>query len=164
MPRRKRATRRRGPTTSFRTGTRLHDEPLIHVFDDFLTPAECAHLRTLGEPGQTRAVVSSGNQGVTSTGRTNGVAWVPHKASPTSHRIALRISQLVGLPLVHAESFQVIHYAQTQEYRPHFDAYDPSTERGKRCCARGGQRLVTVLAYLNDVAQGGGTVLEGRTA
>jgi prolyl 4-hydroxylase len=39
----------------------------------------------------------------------------------------------------------------------HFDAFDLSNEDGRRCAQNGGQRVVTVLIYLNDCVQGGQT-------
>ena len=64
---------------------------------------------------------------------------------------------MVGLPLEQAESLQVLHYSQDQEYAPHYDAWDAATERGRRCMIKGGQRMVTCLLYLSDVEDGGGT-------
>ena len=49
------------------------------------------------------------------------------------------------------ESFQVIHYEEGQEYKPHLDAYDTSTDHGLNNCKRGGNRLITTLLYLSDV-------------
>jgi prolyl 4-hydroxylase len=77
--------------------------------------------------------------------------------------VATRIADTVGLPLVHAESLQVIHYEPGQEYRTHFDAYDLSTEKGQRYTERGGQRLVTALAYLGAV-EGGTTDFSAASA
>jgi prolyl 4-hydroxylase len=51
----------------------------------------------------------------------------------------------------------VIHYTIGQEYRKHWDAYNPLNERGKRATASGGNRVVTALMYLTDVDEGGGT-------
>ncbi len=101
--------------------------------------------------------VSGDKAGFKSAGRTNSLAWVKHDHDPVVNRLAERIADLIGLPLENAESYQVIRYDVTQEYRSHFDAYDLSTERGQRCCARGGQRLVTVLGYLTPVEAGGAT-------
>lgn len=132
-------------------------EPLVWTVDEVVSAAECAHIIDLAEPDRVRAQVSDEAAGRTSAGRTNDVVWVPHATTPTTTAVCQRLADLVGLPLVNAEAMQVICYEVGQEYRPHFDAYDLSTPRGQRCCARGGQRLVTVLVYLCDVEAGGAT-------
>jgi len=85
------------------------------------------------------------------------VRWVPHDHSALTSAVAARASSLVGIPLPHAEKFQLINYGPSQEYQAHYDAFDPSMPRGQRNWVRGGQRLVTVLVYLNAVASGGHT-------
>ncbi|HAR90781.1 MAG TPA: hypothetical protein DCR45_07375 [Gammaproteobacteria bacterium] len=52
---------------------------------------------------------------------------------------------------------QVVHYAKTQEYAPNYGAWDAGTEIGQRCMAKGGQRMVTCLLYLDEPEEGGGT-------
>ncbi|MCA9657755.1 MAG: 2OG-Fe(II) oxygenase [Myxococcales bacterium] len=135
----------------------LHEKPLIFSVDDLLDEEVCEHIISLAAPKRRRAEVSGAQSGRKSAGRTNDVVWVPHDATPTTARISAALADLVGLPLHHAESLQVIAYEVGQEYRSHFDAYDLSTPRGQRCCARGGQRLATLLAYLCDVEAGGAT-------
>lgn len=125
--------------------------------DEIVTPAECDHVISLAEPSRKRAQVSDEATGRTSDGRTNDVVWVPHRTDAITTVMCERLADLVGLPLINAEAMQVICYEVGQEYRPHFDAYDLATPRGQRCCARGGQRLVTVLVYLCDVEAGGAT-------
>lgn len=44
-----------------------------------------------------------------------------------------------------------------KSYLQHYDAFNLDQEDGRRFAANGGQRTVTVLVYLNDVAQGGAT-------
>jgi len=44
-----------------------------------------------------------------------------------------------------------------QQYLQHFDAFDLSNEDGRRFAQNGGQRIITVLVYLNDVQVGGST-------
>lgn len=141
----------------FVDGQRLCETPLIHTFDALLTPAECEHIITLARPKIRRAQVSGVAGGSLSKGRSNTLAWIRHDIDPIVHAVADRIADRVGLPLCHAESLQVVHYDTGEEYRPHFDAYDISTEKGQRYTARGGQRLVTTLTYLSNVAQGGAT-------
>jgi prolyl 4-hydroxylase len=60
----------------------------------------------------------------------------------------------------HFERVQIVHYSEGGQYLWHFDAFDMEAE-----CKQQGQRLVTVLLYLNDVGAGGETgfknVVEG---
>jgi len=138
-------------------GQQVNDEPVIYVFEDFLRANEMAELIAAAQFNLQRAVVSDAKIGKVSLSRTGQNCWVRHRQTAVIGGLCDRVSALVGLPLTQAESLQVIHYAETQEYKPHFDAWDASTDRGKRCMERGGQRLVTCLLYLNEVESGGGT-------
>ncbi len=144
-------------TRDFTGGERLCDDPLIHAFAGLLTPTECAHIIALAQPQMRRSQVSGATGGKISQGRTNSLTWIKHGTDAVVLAVATRIAARVGLPLAHAESLQVIHYGPGQEYRPHFDAYDLSTAKGQRYCERGGQRMVTALAYLGEVDGGGAT-------
>ena len=42
-------------------------------------------------------------------------------------------------------------------YKPHYDAFDTASSDGRRFAQNGGQRVCTVLVYLNDVENGGET-------
>lgn len=139
------------------SGRQLHDDPPVWLFPDYLSGAEIVHLLQAASPGLKRAEVSSAQGGMLSEGRTGSNCWIAHGHDAVTEALARRVAALVKLPLENAESFQVVHYNEGQEYRPHFDAWDAGTERGERCMARGGQRLVTCLMYLNDVPEGGGT-------
>jgi prolyl 4-hydroxylase len=138
-------------------GQRINDEPPVYLFENFLSQAECEHLIALSRPHMKRAVVSGGDVGIESAGRTGEVHWIAHGHDAITSRLCSRMVDLVGLPLVNAESIQVISYGAGQEYKPHFDAWIPDSEAGARCLAKGGQRLVTCLVYLSDVAVDGGT-------
>lgn len=138
-------------------GQKVNDDPLVYVFENFLSDVEINELVTVAEARLQRALVTAEKSGVVSQGRTGRNCWIPHHQTPIISRLSRRISDLIDIPLDNAESFQAIHYHQTQEYKPHYDAWEAHTERGQRCMVRGGQRLVTCLLYLNDVAEGGGT-------
>jgi len=136
----------------------LHLDPRVYTIADFVSSAECSHLIARAKTKtMERAKVSGGVEGVLSKGRTNDVCWVDHTADIACKRIAERVAGLVGMPLNHAEHFQVIRYGIGEEYRPHFDAFDPETEAGRRNWEGGGQRIITVLGYLTDVKKGGHT-------
>jgi prolyl 4-hydroxylase len=107
---------------------------------------------------RTRGWLRHEKKGYVSKGRTNDVCWLDHDIDTAATQIAARVAGLIGMPLSHAERFQLIHYAKGAEYKPHFDAFDPNTSAGKRNWQNGGQRLITVLGYLNTPKKGGGTV------
>lgn len=135
----------------------LCHDPLVYIIDDFFTDSEAKQLQQAAASHMDRAKVSSDKEGVLSKARTNQLAWIRHTHDMITTGLGARIAAQVGLPLANAESFQVIHYGEQQEYRAHFDAYNMNTERGKRCTARGGQRLFTALGYINSPAGGGST-------
>ncbi|MCB0967394.1 MAG: 2OG-Fe(II) oxygenase [Ilumatobacter sp.] len=139
------------------TGVQLADDPHVWVFDNFLTPDECLHIIELAEPRMDDALVSRLGANTASTRRTGQVAWVKHDEDAIVRGLVARVSDLVAVPADHAENLQVIHYGETQEYQSHFDAWDIETDKGKEKTARGGNRAVTALLYLNEVDGGGGT-------
>ena len=142
---------------SYEIGEVVATDPLVTVIDDFVTEGERAHIikqarRTLGE-----AKVSTVGDNAYSEKRTGSVAWVRHDQTPVVRNLVRRVSDIVGIPVGHAESLQIVHYAETEEYRAHFDSYDLNTEKGRLRTTKGGQRLVTALMYLNEVESGGAT-------
>lgn len=146
------------PHTHYDHSIHVHDEPVVCVFENFLSEDEINHLIAAGRHGLKPAetIVDSGR--IENTGRSGNVCWIPQRHDQVIAALAQRISNLVGLPVVNSEPFQLVHYRESQSYAPHFDGWDPATEAGKRCMARGGQRLVTCLLYLNDVIGSGATV------
>jgi prolyl 4-hydroxylase len=141
----------------YETGNKVNDEPVVVVFEDFLEAREIEQLLAAAQSKLKQALVSAARSGVESPGRTGSNCWIPHGYNAVIEELSLRVSDVVGIPLEHAESLQVVHYNESQQYAPHYDAWDAATERGQRCMAKGGQRLVTCLMYLNDPEQGGGT-------
>ena len=143
----------------FDEGQRLCDAPLVHTFDGFVSPALCAHLIALASPRMGPAMVSNDRaaDGARSQGRTNRLTWLPHDTSPLTRQLGEAVSAQVGLPLENSGAIQVIRYGPGEQYVDHYDAYDLRTGRGQRTLARGGQRLITALGYLNRVEGGGET-------
>ena len=129
----------------------LCEDPLVYYIDDFTTDAECDAIIAKSEPQLKRARVSGMQDGRVSSGRTNSVAWMAAGGDEVFETVEDKVCDLVGCRPECTESFQVIHYEEGQEYKPHLDAYDTSTDHGLNNCKRGGNRLITTLLYLSDV-------------
>ena len=72
--------------------------------------------------------------------------------------IEQRIAHLLQWPLENGEGLQVLHYRQGGEYRPHFDYFSPEHVGSAKHLDQGGQRIATVIMYLNQVQEGGATI------
>jgi len=136
----------------------LNKDPLVITIDNYVSDEVCEHFIKMSENKFKRAKVSGDKEGFLSKGRTGSNHWVSHNTDKITQELSEKISKLVDIPLDNAESYQIIHYSETQEYRRHYDGWLlNNSEKSKRMLKRGGQRLLTVLCYLNDVEDGGGT-------
>lgn len=143
--------------TTYAGGQCLNTHPAIFQFDEFMTQAEVFQLLQAAQGQLVRAKVSGENALVTSAGRTGSHCWLEHKHNKVIHSLCKRISRTVGIDLAFAEPLQVIYYGDAQQYRAHYDTWEEDSPAGRQALAVGGQRIVTCLLYLNDVAAGGGT-------
>ena len=98
-------------------------------------------------------VVGAGN-GEVSVSRTSSTCYLAREDLPT---ICTKVCALTGCPVEHLELPQVGRYRGGEFYKAHYDAFDTSSPDGRRFAQNGGQRVATVLVYLNDVARGGCT-------
>jgi hypothetical protein len=135
----------------------ISSDPVVAYIENVLTREECQHIIALTRNSIQRALVAGESEGFESPARTGSSAGLEHDTDQIIQGIAERISELVGIPLAHAETFQVVHYNKGQEYGAHYDAHDLGTVMGQNFCRHGGQRAVTALVYLNDVSEGGAT-------
>ncbi len=78
--------------------------------------------------------------------------------NPLVRRIDLRIAALMGLPADHGEGLQVLHYTPGAQSVPHFDFLMPTNGANVASIERSGQRVSTLVMYLNDPDEGGETV------
>jgi len=73
-------------------------------------------------------------------------------------RIDRRIAQVMHWPLENGEGIQILNYKIGGEYQTHFDYFPPGDPGSQRHLGHGGQRVSTLIVYLNDVEAGGETV------
>ena len=140
----------------------IYHDPTIFTVEGILSDAECRHFRDIASKNMKRSLVSGfdktkNKRNLLDYRRTSTGCWINHSFDKTTKKVGERLSELVKIPLSHAESFQVLHYTDSQEYQAHFDTFDPEIEEYSHYLKNGGQRIITVLAYLNDVDEGGET-------
>lgn len=68
-----------------------------------------------------------------------------------------RLAAAADMDVRAMEGPQVLHYATGQEYRHHFDFMEPDMPGNAPSIARYGQRVATLLVYLNEGYEGGET-------
>ena len=131
----------------------LSTDPLIMAVPGIATAAECQWLIAAAGPRLRAAEVYQ--HGV-DPGRTNRFAPFSFAHQDLiSEVFRTRIAQALGAPQECLEVSQVLHYAVGQEFVLHCDFLDPRA-LGEEI-ARNGQRIVTVLIYLNEDFEGGAT-------
>lgn len=130
-------------------------DPYVSIYDNILTDEECQHFINISKESLKRSLVRHGKL---SSGRTGFNTWIKHNYDKITKNIAERIAKIVNMPLENAESFQVIYYKVTQEFKQHYDSWEHNgSETTLRYMKYGGARIKTALCYLNDVKKGGGT-------
>jgi len=132
----------------------IHYDPPIFVVDDFLNEKETDFLIEAASNSFTPAPVVGVGNGVISETRTSSTCYLAKEEVPDLTR---KVAALTQKPIIHMELPQVGRYFTSQQYLPHYDAFNADEADGARFAANGGQRTVTVLIYLNDVACGGHT-------
>jgi prolyl 4-hydroxylase len=65
---------------------------------------------------------------------------------------------LLGWPIENGEGMQILRYRPGAEYKPHYDYFDPALSGTPGILKRGGQRVGSLVCYLNTPAKGGATV------
>jgi len=135
-------------------------QPRIVVFGGLLADDECDALVAEAAPRLARSETvdnATGGTGINDA-RTSRGMFFGRGETPLCERIESRIAALVGWPAANGEGLQVLHYRPGAEYRPHYDYFDPREPGMASVLARGGQRVATLLMYLNTPARGGATV------
>jgi prolyl 4-hydroxylase len=136
------------------------DEPRIAVLANVLRAAECEELIERARPRlETSTIVDPvTGKDVVADHRTSRGMFFRLEEDAFIARLDQRISELMNLPLENGEGLQVLHYAEGARNDPHYDFLQPSSAANRASIARSGQRVSTLIAYLNDVESGGETV------
>ncbi len=132
--------------------------PTIRVLEGLMDAQECDELIELARPrlDRSRTVNSKGDDQLDEARTSQGMFFQVGEA-PLIQRVEQRIAALLDMPVEYGEGLQVLHYLPGQQYEPHYDWFDPTHHGFKTLTAKSGQRVATVLIYLNTPEDGGGT-------
>lgn len=133
--------------------------PRVLIFGHLLSDEECDGLMALAAPRLTRSetVHNATGGSEVNAARTSDGMFFERGEAPLIARIEARIAELVRWPVENGEGLQILRYRPGAEYRPHNDYFDPAHSGTARILQRGGQRVATLVMYLNTPAGGGAT-------
>ena len=134
--------------------------PRIVVFGGLLSDTECDALIALARARLTRSETVDTRTGGSEVNdaRTSEGMFFAREENPLCSRIERRIARLLAWPLENGEGLQVLRYRTNAEYKPHYDYFDPQQPGTAAVLERGGQRVASVVMYLNTPPRGGATV------
>lgn len=134
--------------------------PRVVLFGQILTDAECAAIIAAAQPRLSRSLTvetTSGGEEINAD-RTSDGMFFQRGETPVVQQLEERIARLLNWPLENGEGLQVLRYGPGAEYKPHHDYFDPAEPGTPSILRRGGQRVGTLLIYLNEPERGGATV------
>jgi hypothetical protein len=140
--------------------TPMLQAPRVAVLKDFLPPSVCAWLVARAAPRLSRArVFDPGDGGSRALDiRTNaGMGFAFLQTDLVLQIVHARIAAALALPIMHQEPTNILHYRPGEYYRPHYDFLDPAEATFATSLKRSGQRVATLLIYLNADYEGGET-------
>lgn len=133
--------------------------PRVVIFGGLLSDEECDALIEAARPRLSRSLTVATKTGgeEVNPDRTSQGMFFQRGENELVARIEARIARLVNWPVQNGEGIQVLHYGPGAEYKPHYDYFDPAEPGTATITRRGGQRVGTVVMYLNEPEKGGGT-------
>lgn len=133
--------------------------PRLIVFGGLLSDDECERMIDQAAPRLVRSETVHNPTGGSEVhdARTSDGMFFERGEFPICDLIERRIAALVRWPLENGEGLQVLRYRPGAEYKAHHDYFDPAQPGTPTILQRGGQRVGTLVMYLNTPAKGGGT-------
>ncbi len=133
--------------------------PRVIVFGNLLSDAECEGLIDFARPriARSETVVNETGASEVNAARTSDGMFFERGENPICARLEQRLSMLLKWPVSHGEGLQILRYRPGAEYKAHHDYFDPAQAGSATILKRGGQRVGTIVMYLNTPPRGGAT-------
>lgn len=133
--------------------------PRVVVFSNLLSEQECDELIALSQPKLTRSTTVNSTTGAFEVhgARTSDGTYFMLGENPLCQRIERRIAELVRWPIENGEGLQILRYSNGANYTPHYDYFDPAAPGSATILKTGGNRVGTIVMYLQSPEKGGAT-------
>ncbi|MDO5102258.1 MAG: 2OG-Fe(II) oxygenase [Lautropia sp.] len=137
----------------------IMQDPNVALIRGLLSDEECAQLIewSKGRMKSSEVVDRESGASYQSSVRTSEGSHFERGENALIERIEARIAALTGLAVNRGEPLQMLRYGVGGEYLAHQDFFDPADAGTKVLTEVGGQRIATLVMYLNDVEEGGDT-------
>ncbi|WP_200916704.1 2OG-Fe(II) oxygenase [Jeongeupia sp. HS-3] len=135
-------------------------QPVIAVLDGLLSPEECDELICQSEQKLQRSTIvdpQTGKHEVIADRSSFGTFFTLNENDFIA-RLDARIAAVMNWPIENGEGIQILNYKTAGEYKPHYDYFPVADPGSQMHLNNGGQRVSTMVMYLNDVASGGETI------
>jgi len=135
------------------------DRPRVVVIEGLLSDVECDALieGARGRLARSETVRDRDGAGEVHAARTSSGMFYGRGETPLIEALEARLASLLNWPVERGEGLQVLRYAPGAQYQAHHDFFDPLQPGSKAVLNRGGQRVGTVVMYLNTPSEGGAT-------
>jgi len=135
-------------------------DPSLVVLGGLLSHEECDQLVAMASERLNRSETVDTATGASevNSARTSDGMFFSRGENELCARIEKRMAHLLRWPLENGEGLQILRYGPGAEYLPHYDYFDPDQPGTPAILKRGGQRVGTLVVYLNAPERGGATI------
>jgi len=134
--------------------------PRVVLLGGLLSEEECDAMVAAAKARLARSETVAANPvgSEVNAARTSDGMFFERGESELIQRVEARLARLMNWPVDHGEGLQVLRYRPGAEYLPHYDYFDPAMPGSDAILERGGQRVATLVMYLNTPTAGGATI------
>lgn len=127
----------------------------LYTLEEFLSPKQCADIVSLVAQHLRPSTVAY--ESYDNAYRTSSTADLCRLKDPLALDLDAMICRTLGIRAEYSEGIQAQRYDVGQEFKPHFDWFEPGTNAYERYAGMRGNRTWTFMVYLNEDLEGGAT-------
>jgi prolyl 4-hydroxylase len=120
------------------------------IVSSILTVNECQDTIRQSDPYFTKSTEYTADIRKDVTKNRTSESTMLERSNPVAQKIITKAAELAGVPVENCEDVQVVRYKPGMYYKPHHDACCDDTGECVQFAQEGGQRIGTLIVYLNE--------------